>query len=103
VKAVGEHARIATSVATALLVLALIGVDAGRALSGAQPAHGSGRDLRIADTLLAQLRQQLHTSEAQVTQLRGQVATLTAQLARSQPPHHGAPTSTHVNRRTARH
>ena len=80
-------------------MLALAGVGAGRALGGAQPIHTSDRALRVADTQVAQLRQQLQTSQAQSAQLRGQVATLTAQLARARQSQQRAQTSTHVKRR----
>ena len=94
-----EHPRIATTLAAALIVLALAGVGAGRALGGAQPAHGSDRPLRIADAQLAQLRQQLQTSHAVCAQLRGQLATLSAQLARARKPEQRAATGTHIKER----
>jgi uncharacterized protein HemX len=102
VRAASEHPRTAITIAAAVIVLALAGVGAGRALGGAQPIHRSDRALRIPDTQLAQLRQQLQTSETQSAQLRRQVATLTAQLARARQPEQRAQTSTHIKRRTSK-
>jgi uncharacterized protein HemX len=99
VRAGSEHPRIATTVASALIVLALAGVGAGRALGGAQPIHNNDKAVRIADTQLAQLRQQLQTSQAQSAQLRGQLATLTAQLAHARQSQQRAATGTRIKRR----
>ena len=98
-RAASEHPRIATTIAAALIVLALASVAAGRALGGEQPIHTTDRALRIADAQLAQLRQRLQISEAQGAQLRGQVATLTGQLARSRQSEQRVQTGTHIGRR----
>jgi len=103
VRALSEHPRIATTRAAGLIVLALAGAGAGRALGGPQPVHRSDRAVRMAGTELAQFRQQLQTSDAQGAQLRGQVATLTAELARAGQSHRPAGTGTRVKRRTAPH
>jgi hypothetical protein len=99
VRAASEHPRIAAMVAAALIVLALAGVSAGRAVGGTQPSHRSDRALRIADRQLAQLRHQLQTSETHSAQLRGQVATVTAEVPRARQSQQRAATSQHVKRR----
>ena len=82
-------------------MLALAGVGAGRALGGAQPIHTSDRALRIADTQLAQLRQQLYrTHTPSARSFAARLATLTAQLARDRQSQQRAQTSTHIKRRT---
>ena len=98
-RAASEHPRIATPVAAALIVLALASVLAGRALGGAQPAHTGDGALRVADTPVAQLRHQLQTSEAQSAGLRGEVVTLTTQLARARESQQRALTTAHAERR----
>ena len=52
-RAASEHRRIAAAVAAGLIVLALAGGLAGRALGGAQPAHTRDEALRVADTQVA--------------------------------------------------
>jgi hypothetical protein len=103
VRALSEHPRVATTLAAGLIVLALAGVSAGRTLDGPQPVHRSDRAMRMAGTQVAQLRQQLQTSDAQGAQLRGQVATLTAELARTGQSHQPAATGRQAKRRTAPH
>jgi hypothetical protein len=103
VRAASEHARIATTIAAALIVLLLAGVGAGRALGGAQPIHTRDPKLHVVEIQLAQLREQLQTSQAQSVQLRGQVATLTTQLARVRQLQQRPAAGTHVGGRRAKH
>lgn len=98
-RAASEHRRIAAAVAAGLIVLALAGGLAGRALGGAQPAHTRDEALRVADTQVAQLRHQLQTSQAQSAALRGEVVTLTTQLARARKSQQRALTTAHAERR----
>ena len=99
-RAASEHPRIATAIATALIMLALAGVGVSRALGGAQHIRTSEGTLRVGDRQVTGLLQQLHAAEAQRAQLRGQVATLTAELARAPRSQQRAQTNTHVRARS---
>jgi len=98
-RAASEHPRVATTIAASLIVLALAGVGAGRALGGAQPNHTGDAEVRVVDTQLAQLREQLQTSQVQSAQLRGQLTALTAQLAHARQSQQRPVTRTLAKRR----
>lgn len=98
-RAAREHPRVAAAITAGLIVLALAGVGAGRTLGGAQPAHTGDGALRVADTQVAQLRQQLRTSETQSARLRGEVVTLTTQLARARQSQQRLAAGTRIRRR----
>jgi TolA-binding protein len=102
-RAASEHPRIAAAIAAALIVLALAGVGASRALGGSRPIRRTGDAQRVAGAQLAQLREQLQISQAQSAQLRGQVATLTTQLARVRQSQQRPATGIHPERRRAKH
>jgi chromosome segregation ATPase len=109
-RAASEHPRIATAIATALIVILLVGVWAGSALGGSRSIRSSGDAQRVAGVQLAQLREQQQSAQAQsaqlrgqVSTLRGQVATLTTQLARARQSQQRPPTGTHARRRRAKH
>ena len=102
-RAASEHPRIATTIAAALIVLALAGVGAGRALGGAQPLHTSDRALRVADSKLARAAPAAadRTGGERAASRTGRDAHCRAR-SRAAVPSCVRQTSTHVKRRRAK-
>jgi len=88
-RAARGHPRIAVTIVAAVIVLALAGVGGGRALGGAHPVRTNHAARRLVASEATETRQQLRAAQTQSAGLRGQPATLTAQL-RSTPNCMGA-------------